>query len=52
MSIEMPVMMTLKLLEVVSETTRLKKVGDALLIKELRPTLNIQEKSVELKLFN
>ena len=29
-----------------------RKVAEALLIKELRPTLNIQEKSVELKLFN
>ena len=25
---------------------------EALLIKELRPTLNVQEKSAELKLFN
>ena len=29
-----------------------RKVDEALLIKELRPILNIQEKSVELKLFN
>ena len=29
-----------------------RKVAEALLIKELRPTLNIQEKSFELKLFN
>ena len=29
-----------------------RKVAGALLIKESRPTLNIQEKSVELKLFN
>ena len=33
-----------KIIEVASETTRLKE--------RLRPTLNIQEKSVELKLFN
>ena len=32
--------------------TFIRKVAKALLIKELRPTLNIQEKSVELKLFN
>ena len=32
--------------------TSTRKVAEALLIKELRPTLNIQEKSVELKLFN
>ena len=29
-----------------------RKFAEAILIKELRPTLNIQEKSVELKLFN
>ena len=29
-----------------------RKVTEALLIKELRPTLSIQEKSVEMKLFN
>ena len=29
-----------------------KKIAEPLLIKELRPTLNIQEKSLELKLFN
>ena len=29
-----------------------RKVAEALLIKELQPTLNVQEKSIELKLFN
>ena len=29
-----------------------RKLSEALLIKELKPTLNIQEKSVPLKLFN
>ena len=29
-----------------------RKVTEALLIKELRPTLSIQKKSVEMKLFN
>ena len=29
-----------------------RKVAEALLIKELRPTLNVQEKSIELKLLN
>ena len=29
-----------------------RMVAEALLIKQLRPTLNVQEKSVELKLFN
>ena len=29
-----------------------RKVAEALLIKKLRPILNIQEKLVELKLFN
>ena len=29
-----------------------RKIAEALLTKELRPTLNIQEKSVELKLSN
>ena len=42
------VMMTLKLLEVVSKERLLK----LLLIKEFRPTLNVQKTSVELKLHN
>ena len=29
-----------------------RKVAEALLIKEFKPTLNVQEKSVELKLYN
>ena len=49
----MAVMMTLKSLEVVSEAMSLKrKVAEALLIKELKPTLNVQKKLVQLKLFN
>ena len=48
----MAVMMTLKSLEAFSETTPLKrKVAEALLTKELKPTLNVQ-KLVQLKLFN
>ena len=31
---------------------RLRKIAEALLVKKLKPTLNIQEKSVTLKLFN
>ena len=29
-----------------------RMIAEALLIKELQPTLNVEEKSVELKLFN
>ena len=52
MNMVMPVIMTLKSLEVISETTFKRKIAEVLLIKELRPTLNIQEKLVELELFN
>ena len=31
---------------------RRRKIAEALLVKKLKPTLNIQEKSVPLKLFN
>ena len=31
---------------------RCRKIAEALLVKKLKPTLNIQEKSVPLKLFN
>ena len=50
----MPVMMTLKSLEVASETTPLKErlLKPYLLIRELWPTVKAQEKLVELKLFN
>ena len=34
------------------KNTMKRKLSEALLIKELKPTLNIQEKSVPLKLFN
>ena len=52
MTIVMPVMMTLKLLKVVSETTRLKEtLLKPLLIKELKSTLKVQEKSIDSKLF-
>ena len=29
-----------------------RKIAEALLVKKLKPTLNIQEKSISLKLFN
>ena len=29
-----------------------QKVSEALLIKQIKPSLNVQEKSIELKLFN
>ena len=29
-----------------------RKVSEALLIKQIKPSLNVQEKSIELKLFN
>ena len=29
-----------------------RKISDALLIKQIKPSLNVQEKSIELKLFN
>ena len=32
--------------------TRKRKIGEALMIKVIRPSLNTKEKSVELKLFN
>ena len=31
---------------------RKRKIGESLWIKHLRPTLNVQEKSIPLKLFN
>ena len=35
-----------------SNNKRKRKIADSLWIKELRPTLNVQEKSIPLKLFN
>ena len=54
MRIIMPIVMILKSLEAVSETTCLKEslLKVALLIEEFQSTSNIQEKLVELKLFN
>ena len=35
-----------------SNNKRKRKIAESLWIKDLRPTLNVQEKSVPLKLFN
>ena len=35
-----------------SNNKRKRKIAESLWIKDLRPTLNVQEKSIPLKLFN
>ena len=43
----------LKIIDInISNNKRKRKIAESLWIKDLRPTLNVQDKSVPLKLFN